>query len=69
MSRFDFCPDVDHAALHRRMEEREKEEINLTPYFTAKELSEMCDLEKRRYWNMKLNYEVMNEFSKLKFFA
>ena len=45
---------IDYAKLHKK-----EEEIDVDIYFTKKELDEMSSYDKKRYKNVKMNYEVM----------
>ena len=45
---------IDFSKLHKK-----EEEIDVDIYFSKKELDEMSSYDKKRYKNLKMNYEVM----------
>ena len=54
-------PEIDYAEVFRRLEEKDQEECNLAQYFDPDEWRAMCQLERTRYKNIKINYDLMRE--------
>ncbi len=53
---------IDYKEVFKQLELQDPNDVSIKEYFSEEDYAKLCNLEKLRYRNIKLNYQMMVQF-------